>query len=278
MSGSGRSGRGEDKGKSARKIPRAPRGTRRDRSCKSSQPVTAPVRARRGPSGEGCRARRSGGSGFFGAWPVLGDEILLHGGRHGVPSALREQFDQDALRLGAALARLGAPLVLRRGPVHQIFNTGAEPMEILGVFGATPVATRLPDGSSATREFIRHGGAVAVVPLLDEGPDPRLVLVRQYRYPTAKVLLEIPAGKRDPGEDQLVCAQRELREETGYVAREWAYGGEIHNAAAYSSESIWIWFARGLVPGPARPDSGLRSPEFSLGHRATRQNAMRALR
>jgi len=114
----------------------------------------------------------------------------------------------------------------------------------------------LPDGSRATREYIRHGGAVAVVPLLDDGPDPRLVLVRQYRYPTGKVLLEIPAGKLDVGETQLACAQRELREETGYVAREWAFGGEIHNAAAYSSESIWIWLARDLVPGPARPDSG----------------------
>jgi ADP-ribose pyrophosphatase len=111
----------------------------------------------------------------------------------------------------------------------------------------------LPDGSHATREYIRHGGAVAVVPLLDDG---RLVLVRQYRYPTGKVLLEIPAGKLDTGESQLACAQRELREETGYVAREWAFGGEIHNAAAYSSESIWIWLARGLVPGPARPDVG----------------------
>jgi ADP-ribose pyrophosphatase len=49
---------------------------------------------------------------------------------------------------------------------------------------------------------------------------------------------------------------RELREETGYVAHEWAYAGEIHNAAAYSTESIWIWFARGLVAGPARPDHG----------------------
>jgi ADP-ribose pyrophosphatase len=54
----------------------------------------------------------------------------------------------------------------------------------------------------------------------------------------------------------LHCAQRELVEETGYIAREWAYGGEIHNAAAYSSESIWIWFARGLQSGPARPDAG----------------------
>ncbi|MBA4177929.1 MAG: ADP-ribose pyrophosphatase [Leptothrix sp. (in: Bacteria)] len=111
----------------------------------------------------------------------------------------------------------------------------------------------LPDGSRATREYLRHNGAVAVVPLLDDG---RLVLVRQYRYPLARVLLEFPAGKLEVGEEQLPCARRELQEETGYVAREWAFGGEIHNAAAYSSESIWIWFARGLVPGPARLDPG----------------------
>lgn len=111
----------------------------------------------------------------------------------------------------------------------------------------------LPDGSLATREFIRHGGAVAVVPMLDDG---RLVLVRQYRYPLSKVLLEFPAGKRDAEESTLACAKRELREETGYTAREWAYGGELHNAAAYSTESIWIWFARGLVGGPRQLDEG----------------------
>jgi len=112
---------------------------------------------------------------------------------------------------------------------------------------------QLPDGRPATREYILHPGAVAVVPILDDG---RLVLVRQYRYPVAKVLIEWPAGKRDDGESTLACAMRELREETGYTAREWAYGGEIHNAAAYSSESIWIWFARGLTPGPQQLDSG----------------------
>ncbi|MDE2275343.1 MAG: NUDIX hydrolase [Burkholderiales bacterium] len=112
---------------------------------------------------------------------------------------------------------------------------------------------RLPDGGTASREYIRHGGAVAVIPLLDDG---RLVLVRQYRYPLGKVLLEWPAGKLDAGESQLACAMRELQEETGYSAREWAYGGEIHNAAAYSSESIWLWFARGLRAGPARLDPG----------------------
>jgi len=111
----------------------------------------------------------------------------------------------------------------------------------------------LPDGGSATREYIQHPGAVAVLPLLDDG---RVVLVRQYRYPVAKVLVELPAGKRDPGETTLQCAQRELLEETGYSAREWAYAGEIHNAAAYSTESIWLWFARGLMLGRQRLDEG----------------------
>ena len=111
----------------------------------------------------------------------------------------------------------------------------------------------LPDGNKATREFVQHPGAVAVIPILDDG---RLVLVRQHRYPLGKVLLEWPAGKLEAGEDQLVCAVRELQEETGFAAREWAYAGEIHNAAAYSSESIWLWFARGLQAGPARPDAG----------------------
>ena len=112
---------------------------------------------------------------------------------------------------------------------------------------------RLPDGQEATREYIAHPGAVAVVPLLDDG---RIVLVRQYRYPVAKVLIEFPAGKRDAHESTWECARRELQEETGYRAREWAYGGAIHNAAAYSTESIWIWFARGLKAGTAQPEQG----------------------
>ncbi len=112
---------------------------------------------------------------------------------------------------------------------------------------------RLPDGSAATREYIQHPGAVAVVPIL---PDGRLVLVRQYRYPVGRTLLEFPAGKLDAGESTLACAQRELREETGFTATEWAFACEIHNAAAYSSESIWIYFARGLQAGPQALDQG----------------------
>ncbi len=111
----------------------------------------------------------------------------------------------------------------------------------------------LPDGGRATREYIKHPGAAVVVPLLDDG---RLVMVRQFRYPIGKVILEFPAGKLDAGEPHHVCAQRERAEETGYRAREWAFACEIHNAAAYSSESIWIWFARGLERGAQRLDAG----------------------
>jgi ADP-ribose pyrophosphatase len=111
----------------------------------------------------------------------------------------------------------------------------------------------LPDGKVATREYIRHPGAVAIVPILDDG---RLIAVRQFRHPLGRVLLEWPAGKLDPGESVLSCAVRELREETGYVAREWARAGVFHNACAYSDEGIEIWFARGLVQGRAQLDDG----------------------
>ena len=112
---------------------------------------------------------------------------------------------------------------------------------------------RLPDGGAATREFVLHPGAVAIVPLLDDG---RIVLERQYRHPTGKVMIEIPAGKLDPGEEPLVCARRELLEETGYVAREWAFAFDLYPTVAYSDEAIGIWFARGLEHRGARLDEG----------------------
>ena len=112
---------------------------------------------------------------------------------------------------------------------------------------------RLPDASVATREYVRHPGAVMVVPLLDDG---RLVMERQWRHPLARTMLEFPAGKLDAGESPLACGIRELAEETGYHAREWARAGVIHNAIAYSNEAIEIWFARALAAGPARLDAG----------------------
>ncbi len=103
---------------------------------------------------------------------------------------------------------------------------------------------RCPDGHVAPREYLRHPGAVMVVPVLDDG---RLVLERQFRYPLRRTFVEFPAGKIDPGEDILSCAQRELREETGYTAREWIYLGGFHNAIGYCDEKIEIYLARGLA-------------------------------
>ena len=103
---------------------------------------------------------------------------------------------------------------------------------------------RCPDGHVAPREYLRHPGAVMVVPLLDDG---RLVLERQFRYPLRRTFIEFPAGKIDPGEGILACAQRELREETGYTAREWTYLGGFHNAIGYCDEKIEIYLARGLA-------------------------------
>jgi len=112
---------------------------------------------------------------------------------------------------------------------------------------------RLPDGHTATREYVVHPGAVVVIPLLDDG---RVVLERQFRYPVGLVMVELPAGKLDAGEDPLVCGQRELLEETGYSAREWARAGAMHLAVGYSSEIIHIYFARGLSLGEQQLDHG----------------------
>src|SRR6185436_34697 len=82
------------------------------------------------------------------------------------------------------------------------------------------------------------------------------LLERQYRYPLARVMLEFPAGKLDPNETPLACGQRELLEETGYSAREWAYAGVLHTAIAYSDEGIHIFFARGLTFSEQKLDEG----------------------
>lgn len=111
----------------------------------------------------------------------------------------------------------------------------------------------LPDGATSYREYIVHPGAVMVIPVLDDG---RLVMERQYRYPLHRACLEFPAGKLEAGEPGIVCGVRELFEETGFQAAEWAYAGELHNAIAYSSERIEVWFARGLTAGERQLDAG----------------------
>ncbi len=112
---------------------------------------------------------------------------------------------------------------------------------------------RLPDGAVTAREYIVHPGAVVILPLFDDG---RVLLERQFRYPLGRVFVEFPAGKIDPGEDILACAQRELREETGYTASDWRFVTTIHNAIAYADEHLELFLARGLVAGPAQLDEG----------------------
>lgn len=111
---------------------------------------------------------------------------------------------------------------------------------------------RLPDGALAEREYIKHSGAVMVIPLLANG---HVLMERQWRTPMHRVMTEFPAGKLDPGESWQVCAQRELREETGYTAREWAYIGIINNAISYSDEAIHLVLARDLTPGEQQLDA-----------------------
>ena len=102
---------------------------------------------------------------------------------------------------------------------------------------------RLPDGSLAAREYIRHPGAVAVVPLFDDGA---VLLERQFRYPHRREFIEVPAGKLEPNEPHLETAKRELLEETGYSARDWTRLGVIHTAIAYTDEGIDLFVARKL--------------------------------
>ena len=103
---------------------------------------------------------------------------------------------------------------------------------------------RLPDGSTATREFVVHPGAAAMVPI---GADERILVERQFRYAMQAIHIEIPAGKIDVGETSLQTARRELREETGYEARQWALLTRVHPAIGFTDEVMDIYLARDLV-------------------------------
>lgn len=101
----------------------------------------------------------------------------------------------------------------------------------------------LADGTETTREVVTHPGAAAIVPIL---ADDSIILVRQYRHAVSDDLWEIPAGKIDPGEDPLSCARRELREETGYVAKTWTELATFYTTPGFSNERITLFRATGL--------------------------------
>ncbi len=111
---------------------------------------------------------------------------------------------------------------------------------------------RLPDGAESVREYVKHVGAVCILPLTDDG---EVILERQYRYAVRQILTEIPAGKLDaPGEDPLEAAKRELREETGATAREMIPLGDYYGSPAVMGERIRMFLARGLTFGETEFD------------------------
>ena len=113
-------------------------------------------------------------------------------------------------------------------------------------------SVKLPNGNLATREYIRHPGAVCIVPITD---DNEVIVERQYRYPMDEVLTEIPAGKLDgKGEDPEDAARRELLEETGASAAELIYMGKMYSACAYTDEAIHMYLAKGLTFGERKLD------------------------
>ena len=110
----------------------------------------------------------------------------------------------------------------------------------------------LPNGHKSVREWIKHPGASSVIPLL---PDNQIILVKQFRYPVGQVTLEVPAGKLDvEGEDPLVCAERELSEETGYTAGKIWKLTTIATTVGFSNEFIHLYAAKDLTPGKQHPD------------------------
>ncbi len=108
---------------------------------------------------------------------------------------------------------------------------------------------RYPNGSTGKLEMIRHPGASAVVPLSGDESDPKVVLIRQYRYAASGFLYEIPAGRLDPGESPEECARRELREETGYTARHLEELTTIYTTPGFTDERIHLFLAREIAEG-----------------------------
>ncbi|MDQ7008538.1 MAG: NUDIX hydrolase [Acidobacteriota bacterium] len=121
----------------------------------------------------------------------------------------------------------------------------------------------LPGGGRAELETIRHPGAAAVLPFLDDG---RVVLIRQYRHAVGGFIVEVPAGKLDrPGEAPEECAQRELREETGYRCRRLVPLGRILTTPGFTDEVIWLYEAHDLQPGPGACEEGEKIEVFEVG-------------
>lgn len=123
------------------------------------------------------------------------------------------------------------------------------------VFHVTRDRVQEPNGITAVREVIRHSGSVVVLAVDNTGPEPRVLLERQYRYAAQDYMLELPAGRIDPGERPLAAGKRELLEETGYTATKWTKALFFFPSPGFLEETMTVYLARGLKPGPARPEA-----------------------
>lgn len=110
---------------------------------------------------------------------------------------------------------------------------------------------QLPNGNTSAREIVKHPGAVAILAVT---PEERLLLVRQFRKPLERTIYEIPAGKREKGEDPKVCAERELEEETGYKANEWKHLVSFYTSPGFADEYLHVYQASGLTRGQVNLD------------------------
>ncbi|WP_027724405.1 NUDIX domain-containing protein [Tuberibacillus calidus] len=129
----------------------------------------------------------------------------------------------------------------------------------------------LPNGKLATRELIKHPGAVAVIAVTDEG---KLVLVKQFRKPLERALFEIPAGKLDPGEDPKACALRELKEETGYTCRDIEHVVSFGTSPGFADEVLHIYYTDTLISGERHLDED----EFLDNYEVTLEEALKLMK
>lgn len=126
------------------------------------------------------------------------------------------------------------------------------------VFEVSRDRVREPNGVTAVREVIRHSGSVVILAVDESQSEPQVLLETQYRYAAQDYILELPAGRIDPGEDALTAGKRELLEETGYSARNWKRALFFYPSPGFLEETMTVYLARGLRPGIARPESDER--------------------
>jgi len=112
-----------------------------------------------------------------------------------------------------------------------------------------------PTGVRVRRDIVRHPGSVVILAVEEGQSEPRVLLERQYRYAAQDYLWEVPAGRIDPGERELVAAKRELHEETGYTATKWKRILKFYASPGFVAEPMSLFLARGLRAGEAHPEA-----------------------